>query len=300
MSYNTTTNNNTNTKSEAEAVAEIVRGGMAPVFNAGHGGSPVVPFVFWPREQKVISLERLLERPLRKRGVVKVNDYLSFISYVSRHKQPGTEIFMSMSESGGGFTAVLDWHVAGNGVEDAKGARWGEHVCEFKCEHSPEWKRWLGSSGDAMTQLEMAQFIEDNMMDIIEPEAARMLEVVKTLEATQGVEFKSLVRLNNGDRGLHYQHVTAAKAGQMGDIEIPEKFLLRIPVFGNGLAYGVLCRFRYRIRDGALTLSYEVVRPHKVVETALVDARTAITEKLAVVPVMLGSAVVGKAEFLLG
>jgi uncharacterized protein YfdQ (DUF2303 family) len=268
-------------------VAEVVRAGLAPLIN------PIavpVPHVLWPGERRVDSLERLCVSPVRKRAVVEVRDYMSCIDYVARHQEPGSVIFAVVREDGGCFTAILDYH--GNNELGGNIPRWGDHTCRYVCEHSPEWKRWLQRSGEAMSQVSMALFIEDNLIDIIEPEAARMLEMVKTLEATQGVEFKSLVRLDNGDRGLHYSHTTAAKAGQQGDMEIPEKFKLKIAVFENGPGYDVECRFRYRIKDGSLSLGYEVIRPHKIVDLALTEARTAIVQALPGVPVMRGSALI--------
>jgi uncharacterized protein YfdQ (DUF2303 family) len=272
-------------KTEAESVADIVRQAEAPIFreSALEGDAPLVIF---PRTQKIESLERFGQTPRRPRANVVVCDLPSFKAYVNRHKIEGTHIFCQASETGGSFTALIDFHV-GSGLD----AGWGEHQCKFVCDTTPEWKRWIEISGKGQSQTAMALFIEGNLDDILVPEPAAMLELVKSLEATQGTQFKSAVRLENGDRQLQYVHQTTAKAGQQGDMEIPTKITLRIPVFRNGTAYDVPCRFRYRISDGQLVLAIEIERPHKIIEQAMDDAAQ-IIEAETQINVMIGTAAV--------
>ncbi|EIQ00721.1 hypothetical protein OpiT1DRAFT_05276 [Opitutaceae bacterium TAV1] len=282
-------------QTESAAIAEIARQGLFPEYRLD--SNLKAPLLLWPQSQKIVSLEEFLKYPEHKKARIEVRDHQSFVEYVLKHAEPGTTVFSEVSETGGSFTAIIDFHhghiahvINGNAEFSGGAARWGHHVCKYVCEHTPEWKRWMKFSGEPLSQLAAAQFIEDNMIDIIQPEAARMLEVVKTLEATQGVEFKSAVRLENGDRQLNYSHTTAAKAGQQGDMDIPDMFRIRIPVFQNGPGYDVDCRFRYRIKDGALIIAYEIVRPHKIIDLALQEARTGIVQMLQPIPVLLGSA----------
>jgi uncharacterized protein YfdQ (DUF2303 family) len=289
-------------KSEAEAVAEIVRRNLSdlPLIKASETG---VSLIAHPagHTRTLESLERFEALPRRKRAVVVVGDHSSFIDYVARHMEAGTLIFASITEQGGSFKAILDYHVANHTPGDDKatasadplgdpnGSRWGNHVCTYIAEHTAEWKRWIQLSGRPQTQTAMALFIEDNIFDIIEPAPAVMLEMVKSLEATQGVAFKSAIRLDNGDRKLEYNHQTVAKAGQAGEIEIPTRFKLRFGVFVNGPVYDIDCRFRYKIDGGALQMAFEIERPHKLIDLALTDARTAIVQTLRL-PVLLGGA----------
>ena len=51
---------------------------------------------------------------------------------------------------------------------------------------------------------------------------------------------------------------------------MPEVFALGVPVFENGDRYRVEARLRYRIADGGkLTLWYDLLRPHKILEDAM-------------------------------
>lgn len=284
-------NGNQHPETEAESVAKIAREGLAPQL---HEFAKIgVPVIVLPKTGEVKSLEHLLDLPRRPRASVTVRDHQSFVDYVARHKGPGTIIFAEVKESGGSFTAIIDYHEPVLNPTGETPAHWGEHVCSYVCEFTPEWKRWSALSGKGQNQAAMALFIEENMFDIATPAPAEMLELVKTLEATQGVQFKSALRLDNGDRQLAYAVQTGAKAGEKGDLVIPQKFRLRFGIFRNGPAYDIDCRFRYNIGDGNLVMAFEIERPHKLIDLALIDAQVAIRETLKL-PVLLGSGSVSK------
>jgi uncharacterized protein YfdQ (DUF2303 family) len=270
------------TKTEAEVVAALAQHALQPVML----NSPdfKVPVLFNPKTGQLDALERFMPHPVRKRANVALRDHQSFIDYVAKHKEAGTQLFALVTEAGGSFTAIIDYHQAAEIGE----ARFGEHVVTYTAEHTPEWKRWLAGSGKSQGQVELALFIEDNRYDIVNPDGASMLELIKSFEATAGSDFKSSVRLENGDRAIKYTHTTTAKAGVNGDLLIPDSFFLKLPVFNNGPGYDVEARFRYKIDSGQLRVGYEIVRPHKVIELALTEARTAIQSTLGLT-ILLGT-----------
>ena len=53
-----------------------------------------------------------------------------------------------------------------------------------------------------------------------------------------------------------------------GKARLPEEITLGIQPFRNGDFYQIKARVRYRIKDGALTLWYELINPEKVIESA--------------------------------
>ncbi|HWA07951.1 MAG TPA: DUF2303 family protein [Opitutaceae bacterium] len=289
-------------KSEADSVADIVRKNLSDIATlSGDRGLKVAVLVHPPGSKREIeSLERFMELPIRKRAMIILNDHPSFIDYVERHKEAGTIILAEIGPNGGVFVAIIDYHLPedAEGTGQAGGAaavksRWGDHVCKYVAEFTPEWVRWMKMNGQLLSQADMALFIEDNLFDIVTPPAAEMLDLVKTLEATQGAQFKSAIRLDNGDRDLQYTHQTQAKAGQQGNSQVPQSFKLKFAILTNGPAYDIECRFRYRISEGHLALGYEIVRPHKLVELALTDALVAIKQSLKL-PVLLGKGSVTK------
>ena len=281
-------------RTEADAIAEIVMNAERPQMSKATGtildNNQIIPNVIFPKNGSIHSIEKFLAHPVRKRATVTVKDQKSFIDYVSMHRQRGTLVFCNITETGGSVTAIIDYHDPhqekdahlnpANVVEGYGRPNWGDHKITLEAQHTPEWRRWNEVSGKWQTQEALAQFIEDNRIDITEPDGGRILDIVKSLEAAQGGEFQSAVRLDNGDRKLSYVRKTTAKAGPNGEFEIPDHFKIQIPVFSNGTAYEVVVRFRYKIDGGVLGLRLELVRPHKVVEAAMVHTVEAISEGL--------------------
>lgn len=230
------------------------------------------PFAVLPQETTVKDLEFLLETPTAKRGKVTVTELDSFIRYTKEFGESGTRIFADIKPDAATFVSILDYHEAG---KDG-GPRWGRHRVTFDCIKTVEWNRWRSNDAKWLSQVDFAAFIEDNLAEIVEPSGATMLEIAKTLEAKSAVDFKSGVRLDNGDHQIKFTVETKAAAGQNGDLTIPSEFALGIAPFNGGLAYKVKARLRYRIEDGHLKLRYELIQPHKVIEAVCKDMLAAI------------------------
>lgn len=52
-------------------------------------------------------------------------------------------------------------------------------------------------------------------------------------------------------------------------MQIPEVFKIGIPVLEGGPRYSVQARLRYRIDGGALVMWFDLLRPHKIIEDAV-------------------------------
>lgn len=237
------------------------------------------PYVVIPSEYSVESLEHLLERPLRKKGSPTFNDIQSFNRYVNAHKTKETVIAATVSDTSGSFAAIFDYHQSGAGD-----AGWKDHGARYNCPPSPEWARWTRMNGNTFNQAQFAEFIEDNILDIVKPKGAEMLEIAKTLQAKKSVAFRSAIRLENGDNELQYDETTTAQAGKKGAFAIPAKFELGLKPFVNSPAYKVEARLRYRINEGALVFSYELLRPHLVIRDACNDLIETVKKETGIAP----------------
>lgn len=233
-----------------------------------------VPFVVVPEGATIESLERFLDEPARKTGNVEMRDTKSFIQYVNEEKELGTRIYANYQKPH--FTGVINDH-----MKDAPG--WKDHRVIYRCPQSIEWQTWNRSNKSTVTQEAFAQFIEDNLPDIAQPPAAEMLEISRTLEAKKKVNFASGIRLSNGQNELTYEESISGTAGK-GKFVVPEMFVIGIPVLEGGERYAVEARLRYRIGEsGKLTMWYELVRPHKILEDAVkavcaeIEAATELT-----------------------
>lgn len=253
---------------DKEAIEALVaRGAAAVVRTVETIDDGVNPFLVIPADYKVEDLEKFMPAPTRKRGTFVFEDAQSFISYVNLHKINATAIYATLKEANKlripSFAAVIDEHDGDDGV----GPRWRSHKASYECQLSDEWKIWIASNKQPIAQEVFAQFIEDNLPDIVRPDGATIMEVAKTLEAKKDVTFKSAIRLENGDVQFAYSEETSGRAGN-GTLEIPTEFVIAIPVIVNGPKVEIKARLRYRIPNGTLSFWYDLLRPHKVIDDA--------------------------------
>ena len=262
--------NETKTETAAHAVMQAMNQELRDV----HG----TPVLLAPEGFTALEMAHLLPAPTRKRGTVVLNDAESFIAVVNDQKDKSTRMFSTINPPT--FTAVFN-HIA-------DGAGWGDHIAKYNAPLSPEWKTWDGADGKSMSQVEVAQFLESNLVDVLHvpedapekgllksPDGSTLLEVCRTLEATKKVDFKSSVRLGDGSTQFTYNEDVQGSA-KAGTLSVPEHFTIAIPVFENGDKWPLLVRFRYRIDGGALRIWFELVRPHKVIEHAVKELREKI------------------------
>lgn len=227
------------------------------------------PMLILPAGFKEVTLERLLPAPTRKKGVVTLNDADSFIAVVNDQKTDDTRLFSTINPPT--FTAVFNHTAAGPG--------WGDHRAKYNAPLSPEWVAWTGMNDQKVSQVELAQFIENNLVDVVSPDGATLLEICRTLEAKKKVSFSSSIRLSDGSNEFTYEEDVQGSA-QKGTLQVPEMFVIGVPVFEEGERWKVEVRLRFRIAEGGrLTMWIELVRPHKVIEEAVKELRTQIAAK---------------------
>lgn len=246
-----------------------------------------IPYALVPPDWTVTELERLLETPTRARGITALGDVDSFCAWVNERKLPGSRVYATNNHSQGvQFVAVLDDTIS------AEAPQWGDWRAQYNPLVSPEWQIWNGLNGKRGAQKDFAEFVESNIDDVFssgahEPAGAVLLELANVLHATLKAEFSSAVRLSNGTTQLRYSETMQATGGS-GSLEVPEMFFLSIPVFQRGPNYKVAARLRYRVQGSSLSIGYDLVRPHKIIEAAANDIIERITDKTAL-PLFMGT-----------
>lgn len=204
--------------------------------------------------------DKYADKPRRKTGTVHVQDASSFVEYLQKHGLHATEVWADAARKG--LVGVVNAHSASDTSLDEGDAGHGDHRVLLELLPTPEWQAWLANDKKWMGQQSFAEHLEDNAADVTTPDAATMLEIAQTFHATTGTIFKSAQRLHSGEVTLNYEENTGARAGEKGDLEIPTEFVLSIaPYAGQTDTAQVVARFRYRIRQGELSLSYALVRP---------------------------------------
>lgn len=231
-------------------------------------------FTVLPKDYEIHNLEDFLVKPLRIRQHVKLEDAGSFIAYLKEFSLPDSLLFFATESET--FEAVIDYHQKGapDGSVPPE-ASWCDHVVTFQPRRSTEFAAWLAGNRKQMGQVEFARFLEENLPDVVEPAGAELLEIALTFEAKKDVEFASGVRLSNGQIQFTYNEVVRG-AAQKGTLEVPEQFVLGIPIHQNGDAYRIPVRLRWRLHEGKAIFWYEIVRPQRFIDDAIREMRAKI------------------------
>lgn len=252
-------------KTEVEAVRDITSA-VSPIHKAGNREIAIIP-----QGYKIEDLEKFYAMPVRVRDKRIFHDVQSFLLYCGDFMDNDKRLFADKNKTT--FLAIFDYE------------GWGDHTAKYTCPLSDEWARWSQQSGKQTDQRQFAQFIEDNLPDILKPEGAAMLEISRTLEAKKNVNFISNTRLRDGTVDFVFEEKIEATA-QKGDIKIPEVFVIKIPAFTNGELFEINAKLRYRLDAGKLSIWYELERPHKVLDAAFQKVRKEIEKGLELTALM--------------
>lgn len=232
-----------------------------------------------PDGHVLVDLERerttLLDRPRRKTGTYKVHDADSFLAYIGKHGDQGTEVWADS------VNAVLTGVLNANEAGDYLDARHEDHRVVYGVQHTDAWKAWIANDGRLLDQVSFAEHIEARSIDVIQPSAAEMLELAQTFQAKTKVDFESSQLLSSGERQFEFRETTDAKAGRKGTLSIPTEFSLALTPFEGADPFKVKARFRYRINDGGLSLGYRLERPNDVLREAFLSVVTKVQSALA-------------------
>lgn len=227
-------------------------------------------FALVPEGCKLLDLEALQSTPSRKAGKTTVLTADAFAQAI-KHQGVTESAAIYYDPTAGRFVAVLNDFKSDNFVGAHR-----DHIVVYNAPQSIEWVTWKAHDKKQMSQEQFAQFIEDNLPDITQPEAADMLEISRSLEAKKKVDFSSAIRLSNGQHQIAYEEEIQGSASK-GRLEIPEIFKIAIPVMQGADRYAMDARLRFRIgNDKHLVMWFELIRPHKVWEHALKEVATKI------------------------
>lgn len=237
-----------------------------------------VPAFVVPKDMHIVDLESLYKRtlkaPERIETDAKLSDLESFYAYVKRYETEATTVFIDTKT--GKLSAALEYH-------DRDQPSWNMHHAEYLPVTSDEWNAWNDHDGERFSQEEFAEFIELRALEIRDPDASDMFKIATTLRATSEFKFERAIQTSNGSIQSNYREVIDGEAGENGQLEIPHKIKICVPVFERDTHYEIDAFFRYRIRDGKLSLFYQLIRPEvcrknaidKIIEKTKAEFETA-------------------------
>ena len=270
---------------ETEALAKILHdNARSRVIE--HDGNE---FLVAPQNAKVHDLKALVapyqDRPDRRKGVYHLSRTQSLIDFANRYKAEETYIKASGKVDGNTLEAkavvVFNPHPAG---ADHKLAGHEDFSAIYNFPVSKELTGWLAQNAKGMGQADFAAFIEDHIVDMIDPQfhelerdlekvlagkgadPITMLELSRGLEVRVNEQVKNQGRLQSGEQVLTFSIEHAGADGQ--PLRIPSWFIINVPVFEGDAPHNIPVRLRYRVKEGRGTWFYELFRMEKVFDFA--------------------------------
>lgn len=217
--------------------------------------------------------EKMRDLPRRIRQSVDVYDPQSFIEYFGVYCNQSSRVFVDRQNAK--VVAVLDYHI--DGTSETIAPRWGDHRLNYVFRPTLEWAAWKSNDRKPIAQIVFAEFIEDNLLDIVHPTHAEMLYMSRKFEAKKDVQFSSATNLENGE--IQFCYTEDVRSGSKQDsIEAPKTFTILVAPFEGSDKVEIKCRFRFTLKDQSLTLRYEMERPQVIVEAAVDKAIAAIRQ----------------------
>lgn len=271
------------------------------------GGATVLAV---PKGVQVFSikpyLDEYLTAPERRAGTATLGDLPSFIAHAMRFKADNSVVFASRNFSKPSLTSVLDYHHAGPEPADAE---FGRHRGVYHFPLSEAWEAWAERDGKEMSQRDFAAFIEDRIMDVLNPPTSaedagalthdlltllggdvagptKLIEVARGLRMTETAEVTNAQNLASGEVEIVYRTTNAGQNGQ--PLKVPNLFVVGMPVFDGDAAYKMPVKLQYRRVEGRIIWKIRRYRPDLVFFDAF-DRATARVSQETGMPLFIGT-----------
>ena len=271
------------TGGDAQVIADLAQAAVGPTLIEDDLQIVVVPT---GHHVERIDTSAMQPCPRRAKGAAStVNNVTAFIELVSRHMSDSVTLWANPDDPQ--IIAVLnDHHPTADKAADRESGTiqpgWRDWRVGLTMLRSDAWEEWRSVHRTSLGQTEFAEFVEDHLLDIIDPDGADLLEIAQTFQATTKVEFKSSKRLATGQEQLVYSEEIAASAGRAGEITVPQQFTIRTPIFVGEREVDIPVRLRYRIRGGDLTIQLVIDRPDERERDHFAAAMSAVEAELGV------------------
>lgn len=213
------------------------------------------------------------EKPRRITGLVGLRTSDSFCNFIEReHVEQTTVCFADVEQAT--FKAVFNYCGPG-GVPG-----WCDRKAQLELMHTREWLRWVGNDRKDLSQLELADFFDANLDDIVEPDGAEIVEMITALKVKRKVSFHSAVDQNTGFTTVQFTENTSGEAVK-GSIDFFGKFTIGIAPFRGSDPYKIKCMLRFTINnENQLKVFYGMINRDVVEEAAFGVEQAKIMERM--------------------
>lgn len=216
--------------------------------------------------------ERHISPPRVSESFGDVDSWAQYVNVYASDGEGEHRPLITWSEKG--LRAVLDYHAV-----DREPNR-----CQWVAEHpftlSPVWRKWaMLANGSPRSQREVLEAFEDLGADIVEPSAADLVALVRTLRATSMASADTELRPDGTTRVSYVKNQTV----NAGELVLPPTLTIAIPVLKGHAEYGddgkaspVLYRLTVRLRvsvgdDARLAFRLSLPDAERVLEAVYAD-----------------------------
>lgn len=308
------TNENTNAStpivSDLKALFDAARTVHEPgVQLLQRGSTEEVSVLIIPNGMNAVDCKPFLESqrrfPSRPTGTSVHQTLASIIAHANQHKGPGSAAWCSIEGAAASLVVVYDYHLnnsdksEANGLDadDENGARWCSFGASYAFPISPEFAAWKALAGKAMSQAEMAAFLEDHLHEVCATgeegeratklaeslglnlaSASTLLGFARRSAATVNLFVSEKRDPNTGAVELIYQEEVNHQTEDRAKLTPPGVFAIRVPVLQGGTEYRLAVRLRSTVKGRGVTWSFEVFRVDNALTLAVEEELARLSE----------------------
>lgn len=243
-------------------------------------------------------------KPARRRGTARLATLESLIDWANRFKGEESVLYADTNATSPSITCISDYHHAGPATIDVQfgdpTARHGYHRGTYSFPVSQEWSDWSGADGVAMEKDAFGAFLEDHLKDLVDPSPylltgrgepaewerklreiaikmdgrfGQILQLIQLSKSLQIYESSNLAITTNRDTGeaaIQFQNEHRDAEGK--PLQVPNLFLIAIPVFRGGAAYRLPVRLKYRKSGQTVKFTVAIHDASRAFEDAIGEA----------------------------
>jgi uncharacterized protein YfdQ (DUF2303 family) len=236
----------------------------------------------WVHKDLVLAIKpwELEEHIAAPSGTERFGDVISWSQFVNLHAHEEREPYLTWNSRG--LSAVLDYH---SGLDNPGRAQW---IAIHPFQHSRQWSAWSSNAGRWFSQAEFIEFIEDHMEDVLDPPAADLMGIVRTLKATINKSATVDIRSDGTQNAVWTDDRQVQQKGN-SDATIPTSLKIAIPALkghtddqGKAIVYSLTANLRVSAddKDGKTRLRLRYTLPQA--ETSMEDAYNEVVSKARV------------------
>jgi len=241
-----------------ERIAELARKGVTPTILPGPNG-----------EQTLVSMTgtpvvTVVPKPPPVAGAavrqVCFTELADFCRYVELMSDPA--IFVQAKPVGSKdlatVIAIPDYNAKSFHREEAARA-------SLTVALSPDWQLWGKVDRQWMSQDDFVLLIEDQIDRIVEPTAARLMELLRDVSATENKVMRKVLAADGSTRLVMAQDVKIAA----NEVALPQHLIITLKAFSESEPAEVRARLSVKVKDGTISFRVSLQGLDVVLEEAI-------------------------------